>query len=87
MPCILVLSLSTAGCINKGRRFNLSFLCITYHSVYYRPTLQVLDRGVANATEVVIGGGSAGALSVYLTADYYRYGVRVLTGNYTRGWH
>eukprot|EP00935_MAST-01C_sp_MAST-1C-sp1_P000480 g480.t1 len=28
--------------------------------------------GIGNATDVVIGGGSAGALAVYLHADYYR---------------
>jgi hypothetical protein len=32
----------------------------------------LLGMGVGNATDVVIGGGSAGALAVYLHADHYR---------------
>ena len=32
----------------------------------------LIDRGIANATDVVVGGGSAGALGVYLNLDYYR---------------
>ena len=33
---------------------------------------ELLDRGIANATDIVIGGGSAGALGVYLNVDHYR---------------
>lgn len=31
----------------------------------------LLTMGIANATDIVIGGGSAGALAVYLHADHY----------------
>ena len=33
---------------------------------------ELLGRGIANATDIVIGGGSAGALGVYLNVDHYR---------------
>ena len=53
---------------------------------------ELLDRGIANATDIVIGGGSAGALGVYLNVDHYRErldpaGVKkfsALPGEYTR---
>lgn len=30
------------------------------------------DRGITNATDVVVAGGSAGALGVYLNVDHYK---------------
>ena len=32
----------------------------------------LMDRGIKNATDVVVGGGSAGALGVYLNVDHYK---------------
>ena len=53
-------SLSPSGLHYKGKRI----LDATADAL--------LAMGIGDATEIVIGGGSAGALGVYLQADYWR---------------